>query len=470
MSMVVRYTGSTPRSELEVTARGVRWWPGELKRVDGMVARQLVAANKGWELERDADTELDDPPVMPLIDTSWTLSRNTANFNALVRDMDPGQTMLLPRGEFLLDIDLTTLAKSIRVIGAGRPACNGSTMTGGTIIRGEVNIQGLAGAEVGFLGVDQSALTPASYPNGFTGGTATADDSSTFLNQYVHDIVLLGRGYNGGVGNSQHGVLFQNGRGFTCERVKAFKYLNNFVSRASGATFSDCDSFDAEGNAVLFKSASAGGSNDCYDNTAINVRGFATADGYSANMGSFSEDNTKKTRNSKFIGCTAIATGTTTGQACFYASGATAADSNRGTQHIGNTSRGDRFGSAFLVNDNLTEGVLFVGCNAEDFGGFSFRSNATGTTNLPSVIGGTCWRSGFADIVSVSGVWSVIEVNGQQWDAGNTRTVATLPSASFATRRFFVSDASAPTFGSTVSGGGAVLVPVYSDGTNWKVG
>lgn len=51
-------------------------------------------------------------------------------------------------------------------------------------------------------------------------------------------------------------------------------------------------------------------------------------------------------------------------------------------------------------------------------------------------------------------------------------TVATLPSASTAGvgARSFVTDASGPTFGSTVSGGGAVAVPVYSDGTNWKVG
>ena len=51
-------------------------------------------------------------------------------------------------------------------------------------------------------------------------------------------------------------------------------------------------------------------------------------------------------------------------------------------------------------------------------------------------------------------------------------TVATLPSAvtSGLGARSFVTDASAPTFGSTVAGGGAVAVPVYSDGTNWKVG
>jgi hypothetical protein len=51
-------------------------------------------------------------------------------------------------------------------------------------------------------------------------------------------------------------------------------------------------------------------------------------------------------------------------------------------------------------------------------------------------------------------------------------TVATLPSASTSGNgaRAFVTDASAPTFGATVAGGGAVSTPVYSDGTNWKVG
>jgi len=51
-------------------------------------------------------------------------------------------------------------------------------------------------------------------------------------------------------------------------------------------------------------------------------------------------------------------------------------------------------------------------------------------------------------------------------------TVATLPSAatSGAGARTFVTNALAPVFGATVAGGGAVFIPVYSDGTNWKVG
>ena len=51
-------------------------------------------------------------------------------------------------------------------------------------------------------------------------------------------------------------------------------------------------------------------------------------------------------------------------------------------------------------------------------------------------------------------------------------TVAALPSAvtSGIGARTFVSDALAPVFGATVVTGGAVATPVYSDGTDWKVG
>ena len=51
-------------------------------------------------------------------------------------------------------------------------------------------------------------------------------------------------------------------------------------------------------------------------------------------------------------------------------------------------------------------------------------------------------------------------------------TVVTLPSAvtSGVGARSFVSDANATTFASIVAGSGANNVPVYSDGTNWRIG
>ena len=51
-------------------------------------------------------------------------------------------------------------------------------------------------------------------------------------------------------------------------------------------------------------------------------------------------------------------------------------------------------------------------------------------------------------------------------------TVAKLPTASTtnAGTRTFVSDSTTTTFGATVTGGGSNTVPVYSNGTSWKVG
>lgn len=51
-------------------------------------------------------------------------------------------------------------------------------------------------------------------------------------------------------------------------------------------------------------------------------------------------------------------------------------------------------------------------------------------------------------------------------------TVASLPSASVAGAgaRAFVSDANATTFNSVVAGGGANLVPVFSTGSDWRIG
>lgn len=58
------------------------------------------------------------------------------------------------------------------------------------------------------------------------------------------------------------------------------------------------------------------------------------------------------------------------------------------------------------------------------------------------------------------------------WRYVGSTTVGSLPSAATVGKgsRSFVTDALAPAFGTTVAAGGAVFTPVYSDGTNWKVG
>jgi hypothetical protein len=59
-----------------------------------------------------------------------------------------------------------------------------------------------------------------------------------------------------------------------------------------------------------------------------------------------------------------------------------------------------------------------------------------------------------------------------QLTLGGVYLVAKLPGAADVKvgARAFVTDSSVSTFGSTVVGGGSTAVPVYSDGTDWKVG
>lgn len=52
----------------------------------------------------------------------------------------------------------------------------------------------------------------------------------------------------------------------------------------------------------------------------------------------------------------------------------------------------------------------------------------------------------------------------------SAKTVSTLPAAGNAGARDFVTDATSTTFASVVAGGGANKVPVFDDGSNWRIG
>ena len=116
-------------------------------------------------------------------------------------------------------------------------------------------------------------------------------------------------------------------------------------------------------------------------------------------------------------------------------------------------------GAANIVNVSLGTAQTAIATNITIGGDLS-----SNTINIASN-GGT---SGSQSITIGSTVGtSTTTLNGiikQQ-----TYLVANLPTGS-AGARSFVTNALAPTFGAAVAGGGAVGVPVYHDGTSWKVG
>ena len=142
----------------------------------------------------------------------------------------------------------------------------------------------------------------------------------------------------------------------------------------------------------------------------------------------------------------------------------------------GTTNQNAVFGSA------LTSGTIGIGGVAGTGAITVGQSTVSQTTNIQAgatasgstktIALGTGGLAGSTTNIAIGSTTgtSITTINGiakQQ-----TYTVATLPSAvtSGVGARSFVTDALAPGFGATVAGGGAVAVPVYSDGTNWKVG
>jgi hypothetical protein len=94
-------------------------------------------------------------------------------------------------------------------------------------------------------------------------------------------------------------------------------------------------------------------------------------------------------------------------------------------------------------------------------------SGSTKTLNL-----GTNGAAGSTTNIAIGSTTGTSTTTFNGITKNQTYLVANLPSASTSGvgAGAFVTDALAPTFGATVVTGGAVAVPVYSDGTNWKVG
>jgi len=112
-------------------------------------------------------------------------------------------------------------------------------------------------------------------------------------------------------------------------------------------------------------------------------------------------------------------------------------------------------------------------------------SSHSGTTRPTYAVQGTLWHDtdlltttpllmydGTVDrIVLVEDASGNIDISGD-YVATTATTVAALPTspAPITGARAFVTDANATTFASVVAAGGANGVPVYFDGTDWRIG
>lgn len=122
----------------------------------------------------------------------------------------------------------------------------------------------------------------------------------------------------------------------------------------------------------------------------------------------------------------------------------------------------------------FTQSAQDIFCNTVTFGnttggvpGYVVFNGDNGTTAAITLEG----TSGTQSLVVTSSGAGKFGLN-PDFIAYRVYTVATLPSAATlgAGAKAFVSDANATTFASVVAGGGANNIPVYSNGTNWRIG
>jgi hypothetical protein len=136
------------------------------------------------------------------------------------------------------------------------------------------------------------------------------------------------------------------------------------------------------------------------------------------------------------------------------------ASSGNGNVNVGSNAGGGTPVNGIATGSNNTN----IGFNAGDN-----ASQKIDAVNSMALGAGTFTTK---DNQVVIGNSSVTETMLRGVQRGTTFTVAALPSAATmgAGARAFVTDATATTFTSVVASGGANGMPVYSDGTNWRIG
>jgi hypothetical protein len=280
-------------------------------------------------------------------------------------------------------------------------------------------------------GTNNTAVGMYSLPYNLTGGNNTAVGYSALYNN---------------TGSNSTAVGYQAAYSNTSGIVTAFGYQAGYSTTTNGTYLGTYIGYQAGYNATgaghTFVGHNAGKAT-----TSIN---WNTAVGYNALAADTAGTNTAlgASAGEKINGANNVAIG----YAALFSS----------TTGTSNTAIGYQAGYAGSANANTT-GINNTYIGRDTVGSANNNSNET-------VIGYLAVGNGSNTVTIGNSNVTLNKFNGVL--KSTNYTVATLPSASTSGvgAMAFVTDALAPTFGATVTGGGAVPVPVYSDGTNWKVG
>lgn len=293
-------------------------------------------------------------------------------------------------------------------------------------------------------------------PNGDINGAVLSTDTANFnvaIGKGTGNIGIVSGQFNTSLG-AQAGNALTTGGGNAFVGVNAGLVVttgsnNTFVGAYNGTAAPGTSVTTGSNNTII---GPAAGSSTMSKNTII-----ATGDG----VISLWSDN--DVRGSLGVGSLAGNFATTTGQynTCFgNASGYTLSSGS------GNTLLGTWAGFNLTTGSNNT----FIGATSA-FGSSAGTSVTTGSNN--TIIGAAVGSAAMANQVILADGASNIVVQYDQLNktfATPTTTVGALPTAGTIGRRAFVTDANASTFFTVAAGSGSNKVPVFDDGTNWRIG
>ena len=329
-------------------------------------------------------------------------------------------------------------------------------------------------------GTGQTTFTAGQvlYGNGTSGLSTSANmtfsgTALTLANDASISGLNVGKGAGAVATNTAVGyqALFANTTGIQNTASGASALQNNTTGNyntASGLSALQANTTASQNTAVGYQAGYSNTTGTTLDAFGYQVLYANTTGTYNAAFGALSlTANTTGNLNSAY-GPASLATNTTGSNNAAFGSSALRLN----TTASNNTAIGT---SALQVNTTASNNTA-VGYQAgysnttgagNTFVGYTAGTAVTSGSNL-TVIGNTAAASSATATNEVTiGNSSVIVTR-----LGGTTVVESLPSAATvgAGARAFVTNALAPAFGATVAGGGAVPVPVYSDGTNWKVG
>jgi hypothetical protein len=223
---------------------------------------ETIAARSGYSILQKRIDDVNFRTDVFLVDAAFN-GLNTAfrfkTISAAMAACSGSETIRVAPGTYNETVTFTQ--DNITLEGAGAPSYDGTSLSGGTIIMGQIDTNGKMAPTIRNLGVD---LRSGSSVDGINlSANIQAWRYGTFAN-----LTLVGKG--GAIaGNQGHGILCANGSGNFISHCRIYSFYHGIALRCSHSTISDCYIYGAQSNAIISKSDTGTGNAD--HNTMTNI-------------------------------------------------------------------------------------------------------------------------------------------------------------------------------------------------------